>query len=109
MSRPRTPREHEIAAAAQDPRLLRASTADNHSDWRSDALCREVDPEIFFPLSTGASEDYAVDWCRGCDVQAECLATALNAGDTEGVWGATTPKDRRAMLVTWRKRSAVPR
>jgi hypothetical protein len=26
----------------------------------------------------------------------------LDVGDCHGVWGATTPRERRAMLVAWR-------
>jgi hypothetical protein len=40
--------------------------------------------------------------CRNCDVQGACLAWALDVGDCHGVWGATTPRERRAMLVAWR-------
>jgi hypothetical protein len=35
-------------------------------------------------------------------VQGACLAWALEVGDCHGVWGATTPRERRAMLVAWR-------
>jgi WhiB family transcriptional regulator, redox-sensing transcriptional regulator len=35
-------------------------------------------------------------------VQGACLAWALDAGDCHGVWGATTPRERRAMAVVWR-------
>jgi hypothetical protein len=40
-------------------------------------------------------------------VQGACLAWALDAGDCHGVWGATTPRERRAMAVVWRD-EAVP-
>jgi hypothetical protein len=40
--------------------------------------------------------------CRTCEVQGACLAWALDVGDCHGVWGATTPRERRAMLVAWR-------
>src|SRR5690606_41323051 len=41
------------------------------------------------------------DLCRTCEVQGACLAWALQVGDCHGVWGATTPRERRAMLVAW--------
>jgi hypothetical protein len=31
------------------------------------------------------------------------LAWALDAGDRYGVWGGTTPRERRAMTVVWRE------
>jgi hypothetical protein len=45
-----------------------------------------------------------VTLCGGCDVQGPCLAWALQVGDCHGVWGGTTPRERRAMLVAWRER-----
>lgn len=103
MTRARTPRPQEVEAARTDPRLLRARTANPHDlSWRTQGRCRTVDPETFYPLPTQPA-DMAVSLCRRCDVQADCLATALNAGDCEGVWGATTPRERRAMILAWRK------
>jgi hypothetical protein len=34
-------------------------------------------------------------------VQAPCLAAALDSGECDGVWGATTPDERRAMRSVW--------
>jgi hypothetical protein len=102
VTRARLPRPHEVQAASRDPRLLRARGARPHDPtWRTKGRCRTVDPETFFPLPTEPA-DLALALCRGCEVQADCLAAALNAGDCEGVWGATTPRERRAMLVAWR-------
>jgi WhiB family redox-sensing transcriptional regulator len=67
-------------------------------DWRNHAACREVDPDLFFPLGTsGASVlqiDEAKQICRTCPVYAPCLRWALNSGDA-GVWGGTTEDERR--------------
>ncbi|MDP9820123.1 hypothetical protein J3R04_006093 [Spirilliplanes yamanashiensis] len=61
-----------------------------------------MDPETFFPAPNEPA-DGAVSLCRSCDVQGPCLAWALEVGDCHGVWGATTPRERRAMLVAWRE------
>ncbi|MEU1884968.1 WhiB family transcriptional regulator [Micromonospora sp. WMMD987] len=102
MTRARMPRPHEVAAARRDPRLLRA-LRDRRSDeaWRTRGTCQSVDPETFFPAPNEPA-DAAIELCRGCDVQGSCLAWALEVGDTHGVWGGTTPRERRAMLVAWR-------
>lgn len=102
MTRARMPRPHEVAAARRDPRLLRA-TAERQLDdaWRTRGVCRSVDPETFFPAPSEPA-DAAVSLCRTCDVQGACLAWALEVGDCHGVWGGTTPRERRAMLVAWR-------
>jgi hypothetical protein len=102
MTRARMPRPHEVAAARRDPRLLRA-VQERQLDgaWRQRGACQAVDPETFFPAPSEPA-DAAVALCRTCDVQGACLAWALEVGDCHGVWGATTPRERRAMLVAWR-------
>ncbi len=102
MTRARMPRPHEVAAARRDPRLLRAmEVRDRDPNWRTRGLCQTADPETFFPAPSEPA-DAAVALCRSCDVQGSCLAWALEVGDCHGVWGATTPRERRAMLVAWR-------
>src|SRR5213082_3547575 len=102
MTRARMPRPHEVAAARRDPRLLRAfSERQDDTAWRTRGVCQSVDPETFFPAPSEPA-DAAVALCRTCEVQGACLAWALDVGDCHGVWGATTPRERRAMLVAWR-------
>lgn len=102
MTRARMPRPHEVAAARRDPRLMRAQDErQSDSAWRTRGACRQVDPETFFPAPNEAA-DAAIALCRNCPVQGPCLAWALDVGDCHGVWGATTPRERRAMLVAWR-------
>lgn len=102
MTRARMPRPHEVAAARRDPRLLRALHERRMDDaWRTRGVCQSVDPETFFPAPSEPA-DAAVALCRTCDVQGSCLAWALDVGDCHGVWGGTTPRERRAMLVAWR-------
>ena len=88
-------------------------------DWRHDAACRDVDPELFFPIgNTGPAllqieeakavcrrcdvlallqieEAKAV--CRRCDVVDECLQWALETGQDAGVWGGLSEDERRAL------------
>ncbi|PZM96381.1 MAG: transcription factor WhiB [Actinobacteria bacterium] len=102
MTRARMPRPHEVAAARRDPRLLRALAERRLDDaWRTRGACRSVDPETFFPAPSEPA-DAALALCRTCEVQGPCLAWALEVGDCHGVWGGTTPRERRAMLVAWR-------
>lgn len=66
--------------------------------WRVRALCRELDPELFFP-GKGISPTAAIGVCRRCPVQWECLhdALALPASADVGVWGGTTRSMRRTL------------
>lgn len=106
MTRARMPRPHEVAIARRDPRLLEAIRERRIDEaWRTRGVCRSVDPETFFPAPNEPSEG-AVALCGTCPVQGPCLAWALQVGDCHGVWGGTTPRERRAMLVAWRERVA---
>jgi WhiB family redox-sensing transcriptional regulator len=64
--------------------------------WRDEALCLQTDPELFFPGKGGSCEP-AKRICRGCSVRAECLSHALEHGENDGVWGGTSPRQRRAL------------
>jgi WhiB family redox-sensing transcriptional regulator len=70
-----------------------------HMNWREDIACRDADPDLFFPIgATGAAlrqMEEAKRICRACPVQIQCLAWALENGVADGVWGGTTPDERR--------------
>ncbi len=71
------------------------------ASWFERAACREpgVDPELFFPLGeTGPSAREvaaAKAVCARCPVAAQCLDSAMQAGEPAGIWGGTTPAERR--------------
>ena len=62
-------------------------------DWYKRAACSELGHEMFFELKR-RTEALAV--CEPCPVRRECLAHAL-AHESFGVWGGTTPKERREL------------
>lgn len=68
-------------------------------DWRHEASCRDVDPELFFPIgSTGpalSQIEAARAICGSCSVQAPCLEWALTTGQDAGIWGGMTEEERR--------------
>jgi WhiB family redox-sensing transcriptional regulator len=69
--------------------------------WRRDALCRDTDPELFFPVGvTGQALlqiDRAKQVCGECTVQHDCLQYALETNQDAGIWGGTSEEERRAM------------
>jgi WhiB family redox-sensing transcriptional regulator len=81
------------------------------AEWTADANCRGVDPEIFMftddtRLPAGARKlEAALKFCHACDVQAECLAYALNNNEI-GVWGGKTEFQRRRIRRQHRKDEA---
>ena len=70
-------------------------------DWRSQAACLTVDPELFFPVgNTGPAiaqiaEAKAV--CARCEVVDTCLKWALENGQDAGVWGGMSEDERRSL------------
>ncbi len=75
--------------------------------WREQALCRGLDPEIFFPVDDEEeSAQEAIAICNQCPVQEVCLEWALARREKEGVWGGTTVKERRRIIRRRRRRSA---
>lgn len=69
--------------------------------WRKHAACRDVDPELFFPVGDtyGAREqtEAAKAVCQRCDAVASCLAWAFESGQQHGVWGGMSESERRQL------------
>ena len=78
-----------------------------YANWRDEAACRDADSDLFFPVGTTGPAlrqiDVAKRICRDCPVQARCLAWALENGITDGVWGGTTPDERRVIRSLFHK------
>jgi WhiB family redox-sensing transcriptional regulator len=70
-------------------------------DWRHKAVCRDEDPELFFPVGTSGPAllqiAEAKSVCRRCRVVSECLTWALESGQDAGVWGGMSEDERRAL------------
>lgn len=66
-------------------------------EWRSQALCAQVDTDVFFPDHAGASGRDAKQICRLCPVQEQCLQFALDTGQRHGIWGGLSERERRAL------------
>ena len=65
-----------------------------YQQWRDEALCRQTDPEIFFP-DKGQTATTAKKVCAVCPVQAACLADAITQREKYGVRGGMTPNERK--------------
>jgi WhiB family redox-sensing transcriptional regulator len=64
--------------------------------WMAFSLCKETDPEAFFP-EKGQSTAYAKKVCRRCPVTAECLRAALERDERFGIWGGLSERERRKL------------
>lgn len=76
--------------------------------WTEQALCAQSDPDAWFPEVAGkgsfAAAHMAKRICFTCPVQRECLELALSGADSydgtaHGIWGGTTPLERRELRL----------
>jgi WhiB family transcriptional regulator, redox-sensing transcriptional regulator len=78
--------------------------------WRDLAACLGMDTDLFFPLEniggpregrgiSGEKEraESAKKVCGSCEVVTYCLDYALAFGEEHGIYGGTTPSERRSM------------
>lgn len=70
-------------------------------DWREHALCRDTDPELFFPVGTTGKALVAIDKakqvCGECPVRLSCLDFALETNQDSGIWGGLSEEERRTI------------
>ena len=70
--------------------------------WRTQARCKGIDPEVFYPVSD-EDADEAKSICGECPVRLQCLEYAIVARERDGVWGGATEKERRRIIRQRRK------
>jgi hypothetical protein len=71
--------------------------ADVH--WRQLAACGKTDPNVFFPPYYNAKHvKSALRICEQCPVRLECLKDALAEYQEFGIFGGTTPNERRKLI-----------
>lgn len=74
---------------------------DTRDAWKLDALCRGMNPNVFFPER---GDHYPVqaarDLCSRCPVKTACLQA--NLWERDGIYGGTTPSDRKKLRKQYR-------
>ena len=78
------------------------ASGDGERDWRLDAACAQVDPELFFPEPGQVPQAAAAKAvCAGCAVRGPCLEAAVHGpqarDDHSGIFAGTTARDRVAL------------
>ncbi|MFI8766685.1 WhiB family transcriptional regulator [Streptomyces sp. R-07] len=78
--------------------------------WRARAACQDVDPDLFFPVGTGApalvQAEEAKEVCRRCPVREECLRWAMDdSRQVTGVWGGLRDDERQSLRRRSRRRA----
>jgi WhiB family redox-sensing transcriptional regulator len=76
-------------------------------NWRRQALCAEIDPELWFPDKGDAgAAAIARRICHQCPVMAECREEGLAYGYRDGIWGGLSGKERDALRRDRKKAAA---
>lgn len=81
--------------------ILASSLALANADytWRDQAICRDTDPDLFFPIGTTGQAlvqiERAKEVCGECPVQRDCLEYALETNQDSGIWGGLDEEQRR--------------
>jgi WhiB family redox-sensing transcriptional regulator len=86
--------------SVNDPWWMRPS---KRTDWMESGLCRQTDPDLFFPEQGSNMTRRAKRVCRSCPVMDTCLDYALDFPGIDGVWGGTTQRERNGMIRRARK------
>lgn len=70
----------------------------------SDALCAQIDPELWFPIidvrnarASYEAANYAKSICARCPLLLACLNTALVNKEEYGIWGGASPNERKRL------------
>lgn len=72
----------------------------NTASWRDDALCSEIGDDTLWYPGTGdaGAAGKARGICNNCAVMPECLEYALEHNEKWGIWGGSTPGERRKII-----------
>ncbi len=99
--------------------ILASSLALGNADYsrRINAICRDTDPELFFPVGTTGQALLQIAKAKGvccqCPVKVECLDFAMETNQDTGIWGGLSEDERRNLrrqnaARIREQRSAVP-
>lgn len=85
---------------------MTAAAVPDTDSWRDNAACRGADTALWFhdqdhttAGGTCAQCAAAIRICAGCPVRTDCLAHALAADETYGIWGGQTAEKRDRELA----------
>lgn len=71
------------------------------ASWMDHANCRDADPDLFYinrtDLGWTSDASEAKTICASCTVRRACLEYAMTHHEIHGIWGGTTPRERRTL------------
>jgi WhiB family transcriptional regulator, redox-sensing transcriptional regulator len=98
-----------IATSQQNRFAPNTHHAADDNYWMGDALCRSVDPNLWYPEKGLAGVAKAKQICDACPVRRECLEYAMKTNEPHGIWGGMSTYERlRLKTRGWRKGDPLP-
>lgn len=97
-------RLHFATYQESPPPMLAGLGSLKECSWLSAVACRPGNGETFFAEARNDVIE-ALLTCAGCPVKGECLAFALANDERYGIWGGTTPHQRRRIARTSAQRT----
>lgn len=64
------------------------------TEWQEQALCAQVDPELFHPSVGDNTHKRAKSVCNRCPVKPDCLSWGLENPDVTGILGGLDTAER---------------
>jgi len=68
--------------------------------WDKRAVCKQEDPELFFPVSYQVQLPQVIaakKVCARCPILAACHTYVTAHPQDDGIWAGLTPRERRAL------------
>jgi len=72
----------------------------------TNAACKDKPAEWFFPQAHDWVPEVARSICEGCPIKDACRDFAVNTNQEYGIWGGTSPEDRRK--IRRQRRRSIP-
>jgi hypothetical protein len=73
----------------------RVASANSPGEWAKDAACTGLTD--MFHSDYNGDQEAALAICQTCRVRDACLDFAMRTRQPQGVWGGTTPDDRKKL------------
>jgi len=72
------------------------------SPFNGTQLCLDEDPDLFFPryYSDLDQVEKAKAVCQDCWIKDQCLDYAMKTPRLQGIWGGTTPRERKRLRLS---------
>lgn len=65
--------------------------------WHDRAACKGMDPDLFVPQREDTMPKECATVCAACEVRKACLDYAMRTREPFGIYGGTTPAQRRSI------------